>query len=189
MKRGTIVNIVLVVVVAFAAYKNFEKRINRTMTDDGPANSSQTGQVVVAFGDGHSALYPKILSRVLNLDVATLAVAGDTTLAALARVDDVLAKRPNFVVVTLGLDDLEKQTPLDETIRDLDTIFTRLQGGGALVAYLPIEPKVGTGDNWIMAIQQLCREKRVLLIPPVRSEGLTPELAADRVRYALEPYL
>jgi hypothetical protein len=40
-----------------------------------------------------------------------------------------------------------------------------------------------------MAIEQLCRERKVLVAARVKQESFSPEAAAKRVRAALEPYL
>jgi hypothetical protein len=183
--RRLAVNALLVVVVAFAAYKNFEKRIHHSMTADEPRNGTQAGKVLIAFGDGHA----KTLARGFGAPMQDMGVDDERASASAARVDKLAETKPNFVVVTAGSADLDGHVPLDETLRALDTNFSHLQDAGALVAYLPIEPKPEVGDNWIMAIEQLCKERHVLVAPGVRVDQITAEVAADRVHFALDPYL
>jgi lysophospholipase L1-like esterase len=140
-------------------------------------NEAQAGKTIVAFGDsltsGYGAdaekSYPKQLEGLIGHPVLNLGKNGETTTSALTRLDEVIAQKPNYVLITLGGNDLRQRTPLDETVTNLETIFTRLQEAGAMVVYLSIHPPL-IGDNWIMAIEDVCRRKGVLWVDRIMRE-------------------
>ncbi len=135
--------------------------------------SSQNGKVVVAFGDslsrqdGQSVLtFPNYLSKLTNSDVQDLTVAGETTVSAIARLETATALNPNYVLVTLGTEDLNKQIDLKETIDNLATIFSSLQATGAAVVYLSVVPPM-VGDNWEMAVKDVVKAHGVLWVDDI----------------------
>ncbi len=135
--------------------------------------SSQNGKVVVAFGDslsrqdGQSVLtFPNYLSKLTNSDVQDLTVAGETTVSAIARLETATALNPNYVLLTLGTEDLNKQIDLKETIDNLATIFSSLQATGAAVVYLSVVPPM-VGDNWEMAVKDVVKAHGVLWVDDI----------------------
>ncbi len=151
MSRKSISSIFVALLVAFAAYRAFF-HLQKTEL----RNAKQDGQVIVAFGDGHAE---KLGNEIAGRKVINLGRSGDTSVAAVSRVAELAAAKPNYVLVALGSEDLEQRMTLDETLGALETVITKAQDAGALVIYLPIEPPPGTGDNWLMAIRDLVRSK------------------------------
>lgn len=168
-------------------------------------NTSQSGRTIVAFGDAlvDEGGIPAPLTTLLGHEVAAMGAEGQSSPAALVRIDQVIARQPNFVIVSLGADDLRARIPLDETMNALETIFTRLVASGALVAYVPVDVP-GIGDNWSMAIKDLAESKGVLVVDgATRGIWSTPDTldettrldepgrqaVAERVHAKLRPFL
>lgn len=98
---------------------------------------------LLVFGDslvaGYSlppdASYPAQLEKALKakgLDVAVLnaGVSGDTTAAALARLDWSLADRPTHVLVELGANDMLRGLAPEQARTNLDAILAKLKQAG-----------------------------------------------------------
>ena len=109
-------------------------------------NYPPKNQKVVAFGDsliegvGSTASndFVSVAGRRLGIEIVNKGKSGDTTEAALARVDDVLAEEPGIVIVLLGGNDALRRIPKKETFRNLSTIIERFQGAGAVVVLLGV---------------------------------------------------
>ncbi len=110
----------------------------------GMANAQSGGKTrLLVFGDslvaGYSlppdASYPAQLEKALKakgLDVAVLnaGVSGDTTAAALARLDWSLADRPTHVLVELGANDMLRGLAPEQARTNLDAILGKLKQAG-----------------------------------------------------------
>jgi acyl-CoA thioesterase-1 len=110
----------------------------------GAANAQSGGKTrLLVFGDslvaGYSlppdASYPAQLEKALKakgLDVAVLnaGVSGDTTAAALARLDWSLADRPTHVLVELGANDMLRGLAPEQARTNLDAILGKLKQAG-----------------------------------------------------------
>lgn len=168
-------------------------------------NATQTGRSIVAFGDGLAGTdgFPQPLTAALGHEVQVLGQEAETSPAALVRVDQVIALKPNFAIVSLGTEDLRARVPLDETLAALDTIFSRLTEAGALVVYLAVDVP-GIGDNWAMAIDDLCETRGVLVVngathglwsnpdeleAKVKLDDAERQVVADRIHSALKSLL
>lgn len=154
--------------------------------------------VVVCFGDsltaGHGAApedgYPAVLARLVGREVVNRGRDGDTSVAALARLDEVLALEPAIVVVMLGGNDMLRRLPIADTRAALATIFDRLLAAGAMVAFLGIDPPFASGAR-MAAVRDLCRERGVLWVgdvmdglwgdPARMSDQIHPNAAGYRV--------
>jgi lysophospholipase L1-like esterase len=104
----------------------------------------RTGARVVAFGDSHTAdpeSWARIVAEMLvarrpadDLSVAISAVPGETTTQALVRVGEVLARRPDWILFFLGVNDARTQGPRPtktlvdhrETARNLAELKSRV---------------------------------------------------------------
>lgn len=137
-----------------------------------------TGNKVVAFGDsltaGHGASsaagsYPAQLGARMGLEIVNLGQNGETTTSARVRLAEVKAQNPDFVLITLGGNDLRQRLDLSETVSNLEAIFRELQETGAGVVYLSINPPM-VGDNWIMAIRDVVRSSGVLWVDDVMQD-------------------
>ena len=147
---------------------------------------------IVAFGDNltlgnlaePSHSYPKILEKLAGIAVENKGVANETTELALARLqNEGHAFKGELVIITLGVWDLMTRMPLSETLSNLGKIFEFFSNKGYMVVYggFTVPP---TGDNWLMAISQLCGEYGVLYLG-----DLTPEdwVYKPNVEFAYAP--
>jgi acyl-CoA thioesterase I len=175
-------------------------------------NAHPSGENIICFGDsltfGTGASqgmdYPSQLSRMLSLPVINAGVPGDTTAAALARLEnDVLSCSPRIVLITLGGNDLKNRVPKDEAFRNLRTIITAIQDQGALVIVGGIDIFFfgrGFGDSY----RELCDDVGAVLIPNIfagimgnsslMSDSIHPNdagytLMARKFHEAMKPYL
>jgi lysophospholipase L1-like esterase len=146
--------------------------------------SAQNGKVIVVFGDALNAVegtetYPNHLAKITGLDVRNMTLAGDTTKTALERIKAVTEIKPNYVLVTLGAQDLKNQVDLKETLDNLTKVFTTFQANGSAVVYLSVVPPL-VGDNWAMAIKDVVRAHGVLWVDDIMAEVWSkPELMND----------
>ena len=101
-----------------------------------------TGESIVAFGDslvagqgaGPGQDFVSVLSTRLGIPVINAGRNGDTTSAALARLDrDVLAWNPRIVIVLLGGNDFLRRVPGEETFGNLGTIVADIRRHGSAV--------------------------------------------------------
>jgi len=108
-------------------------------------NLDSRGANIIAFGDsltagygaGSGEDYPSRLSAQINAPVINAGVSGDTTEAALARIEaDVLTRDPRIVIVGLGGNDFLRQVPISTTEANLRAIVRRIQDAGAMVVLL-----------------------------------------------------
>jgi lysophospholipase L1-like esterase len=100
------------------------------------------GETIICFGDsltsGTGASkggdYPSHLSKMIAKPVINAGVPGDTTAAALQRLEqDVLSRAPDVVLITLGGNDLKNGIATDIAFRNLKMIVEAIQNQGARV--------------------------------------------------------
>ena len=85
-------------------------------------NEDSPNKTVVVFGDslaqGVGALQnggiSGVLSQELDLEVINLGVAGETTVSAWARIDQLLKLEPGVVIISLGGNDFFKRTSQED---------------------------------------------------------------------------
>ncbi len=176
------------------------------------ANLKAPGEVVVFFGDSITQGYgvrpdesfPSLVARDLGLAFVNAGVAGDTTAAGLGRVErDVLVHRPRMALVEFGGNDFLRRIPLDETLRNLDTMVKTLTDQGMLVVIL--EVNVGLmGDPYLKAYRAVGERYGAVVVeailgdilgdPDLKVDSIHPNarghrLIADRVVKVLRPLL
>lgn len=96
--------------------------------------------ITAGFGVGPEVAYPSLLSQTLNLPIVNRGRSGDTTEAALNRLQqDVIEADPWLVIVGLGGNDYLRQVPPAQTEANLRQIVTRLQQAGAIVVILGMD--------------------------------------------------
>jgi lysophospholipase L1-like esterase len=106
-----------------------------------------SGTRVIAFGDslvegvgasrGHDLVW--LLSTRVGTPVVNAGRRGDTTAAALARLDrDVLSRDPRVVIVILGGNDLIRRVPREQTLQNMSQIVERIRARGAGVILAPV---------------------------------------------------
>jgi acyl-CoA thioesterase-1 len=120
-----------------------------------PATPSAIATVVF-LGDsithGHrlaqEVAFPHRLGDALGVRAINAGISGDTTEGGLARLDrDVLAHRPELVVVELGVNDAFGQRPRDATVANLRAITQRIRAQGAAVVLLHTSVPGVPGDG------------------------------------------
>jgi len=149
-----------------------------------------SGQGIVAFGDsliegrgappGEDAV--SVLARRLNVRITNAGHSGDTTGAALARLDDdVISFNPRVVIVLLGGNDYLKRVPAEETFANLERIVTRIRQQGAAVILVGVGVGVMT-DPYRARYEALARQTSAGLVPDILG-GIVghPGLMADSV--------
>lgn len=153
-------------------------------------NLSSTGSAIVAFGDsltaGYGAQagedYPSRLAAIVGTPVVNAGVSGDTTEAALARIDsDVLARNPRIVIVGLGGNDFLRGVPVSVTEANLRTIVTGIQHAGAMVVILGFRfPSLNA--RYDEMYERVAKDSGCLLISGVLRGILTdPSLKSDEI--------
>ncbi len=131
---------------------------------------------VVAFGDSLVAGYGassgedafSTLSRLSELPILNLGVNGDTSARALARIDSVLAEKPDIVFVLLGGNDALQSVPVSETEANLGQVLVTLKESGAtpiLVGVLGGFP----ADIYAPMFERLAKEHDVPFVPNILS--------------------
>lgn len=165
-------------------------------SDTPPASPPTAGERIIAFGDSlvegvgaspdHDVV--SVLSRRLGVPIINAGRRGDTTAAALVRLDRaVLSRNPRVVLVLLGGNDVLRRVPKQTTFENLATIVARIRARGAAVVLVGV--KVGLFSDTYGA--EYTRVARALSADSSRmSDGVHPndrgyEMMADR----LEPVL
>lgn len=172
-------------------------------------NLGSRGTNIIAFGDsltagngaGADEAYPVRLASRLGVPVINAGVSGDTTTAALARLDaDVLDHDPRIVIVGLGGNDFLRREAAEATEANLRTIVRSIQGAGAMVILLGFEFPSLNADYAAM-YERIAEEEGCVLVPGVidgvltdsslRSDPFHPnargyEVMAERVAGRLE---
>ena len=129
--------LLIIIIVVTCSYFYFKNGVN----DWEIINTKPTGQTIVAFGDsltagygvGKNDNYPSQLSLLINQPIINMGISGETKAQALARIDNVIAKDPKVVLITLGGNDLKKKLPASEAFSNLKQIVNILHQNGALV--------------------------------------------------------
>jgi acyl-CoA thioesterase-1 len=153
-------------------------------------NLDSRATTVVAFGDsltsgygaGAGEDYPSRLATLVGTTVENAGVSGDTTEAALARIDeDVLARQPRIVIVGLGGNDFLRRMPITETEANLRTIVRKIQTSGAMVVLLGFDFP-GFGPDYADMYEDVAADEGCLLIPDMLDGILnTPSLKSDEI--------
>jgi len=176
----------------------------------GPAPARPTsGERIIAFGDslvqGVGASPGRdivsVLSRRLGVPIVNAGRSGDTTGAALTRLDSaVLSRNPRIVIVLLGGNDMLRRVPRATTFDNLDAIVSRIRARGAAVILVSVELGFGTGADG-RAYEELASRTSSALVRDIldgifgrealMSDGIHPndrgyEIMADRIEPALK---
>jgi acyl-CoA thioesterase-1 len=138
--------------------------------------------VIVCFGDSLTAgygvdpehSYPAVLQRELNAKgykyrVVNMGVSGETTKDGLARVQHVLAAKPEIVVVEFGGNDGLRGLPLRDTEKNLDAIVSALKKSGTRVAMAGITLPPDYGPDYVNRFNSMyptiAKKNGVALLP------------------------
>jgi lysophospholipase L1-like esterase len=179
---------------------------------NGPDPASLTGENIICFGDSltygtgasRDMSYPAQLSEMIGQPVINAGIPGDTTSRALARLsEDVLARSPRIVLITLGGNDLKNGVDRDTAFKNLKTIIEAIQSAGGLVILGGVKFIIldkGYGDMY----KKLAKETGIILVPnvlkgligkdkymsdPIHPNGEGYAIMAKRFYEAMKPYL
>jgi len=151
-------------------------------------NLSAKGSCIVCFGDsitfGYGANpgedYPTAIGKMTDLPVINAGVDGDTSFAALERLDkDVLSKNPRLVIVEFCGNDFLKKIPKETTVKNLGEIIDRIQAQGIMVALVDISAGMFFKE-YREAFNALAQKKQAIFIPVVLNKIITnPAMKSD----------
>lgn len=126
---------IIVILIGFAFM------VRKNITNYPPKNDT-----IVLFGDSLAYGYGSTkendmasqLSRKLKTPVINMGVNGNTSSDGVARLDEVLAKDPGIVILSLGGNDFIRRVDRSATQANLSTIIKKLQDHGSIVIILGI---------------------------------------------------
>jgi len=146
--------------------------------------SSAPGGTILFLGDSLTAglgvaqaqAYPaliqeKIREQNLPFDVINAGISGDTTAGGLARLDWVLQKKIDILVLALGANDGLRGLPMAQTKANLQAIIDRVKaknpGVKIVITGMQIPPNMGGdyGAAFRAVFADLARENNAALVP------------------------
>lgn len=175
-------------------------------------NIGAEGKVIICFGDSitfgsgsqKGEDFPSVLAKMAIRQVINAGIEGDVTATALKRLDsDVLDREPFLVIIEFGGNDFLNKIPLEETVKNIETMIKILHKKGIMVAVFDI------GTNMVMSeygaeYKRLSKQYGAIFIPQVlegimnepslKSDVMHPnakgyKIVAHRVFRAILPYL
>ncbi len=177
MKRADFWVFLIVLCIVFAGCVKEEIR-----------NLDAKGDSIICFGDsitfGYGANpgedYPTALGKLVKLPVINAGVDGDTSFAALERLEqDVLDRNPRLVIVEFCGNDFLKKIPKETTVKNLSEIIERIQAKGIMVALVDISAGLFFRE-YRAAFKKLARNKQAIFIPVVLNKIITnPSMKSD----------
>lgn len=133
---------------------------------------SLTAGLGVAQEQAYPALIlEKIRAKNLPFDVINAGISGDTTAGGLARLDWVLQKKIDILVLALGANDGLRGLPMAQTKANLQAIIDRVKaknpGVKIVIAGMQIPPNMGSdyGEKFEAVFADLARENHAALVP------------------------
>lgn len=133
---------------------------------------------IVAFGDslveGAGAAsgndFVSVLSRRIGEPIRNFGQGGDTTAAALSRLESVRAQKPRIAIVLLGGNDYLRKVPRKTTFENLSKIVKALHDDGAVVLLLGVRGGL-LGDSYASDFESFAETHKMAYVPNVL-EGL-----------------
>lgn len=167
MIRATLLVLILMLVVGVAVFmpKGMQEPLQ---------SCAEKAPTIIAFGDSLVSGYGvsegddavSVLSTKLGVPVANFGVSGDTSAEALMRIDTILERKPDIVIVLVGGNDALQQLPVAETERNISEILKKLKQAGIQ----PVLAGVIGGfpsDPYASMFTRLAGEHEVPLVPNV----------------------
>lgn len=188
----TVLYILGAFVIALLAYF----LMNRS--EDISASCKEVNPRIVAFGDslvvGYGAEgsgFVEQLSFATGITIDNEGVNGDTTGSALRRIDSILEKNADIVIVLLGGNDALRRIPITETETNLDNILTQIQESGSKIILLGVVG--GIPDPYASMYEGLAEKHEAEYVPNVlrgligrkefMADGIHPNVAGhERIR-------
>ncbi len=157
---GAIAIVVITVLMAVS--------VTEAATESGAVATKTRDMVVLAFGDSLTAGYglaaadsfPARLEATLRRDgygvrVINAGVSGDTTAGGLARINWLLAEKPDLVILELGANDGLRGVDPALTKRHLTRIFKRIDATGARVLLTGMRALTSMGVDYETAFNAI----------------------------------
>ena len=159
-----------------------------------PAGAAEPRIVVLGdsltagFGLPREDAFPARLEAALRAhghqwQIIDAGVSGDTSAGGLARLDWVLADRPEIVIVELGANDGLRSLPTDRMEANLDAILARIGESGASILLAGMRAPANFGADYAAAFravyERLAARHRVALYP-FFLEGVAMEPALNQ---------
>ena len=196
--------IIIVAAIAFAIWYVFFHK---------PAikNAGQPVSVIVAFGDNLTAgdggnglrnAYPSVLAQLTGKTVINEGYSGETAFNAPRHLPEVLAHRPQMVLIEFGSNDYLQRVNINGSVESIARIIDAVQAVGAIAVL------VDTGGRgmgvYTKAYKKLARKKHALFVPGIlnkivnkreyMSDMSNPNykgyrIIAEQIHLAIEPYL
>ncbi len=141
--------------------------------------------ITAGYGLPEAESLPVVLEAALrkagyDVRVTNGGVSGDTTAGGLARLDWMLASKPQLVIVELGANDALRALPPAESYANLDKILSTLDGAGlkVLLAGMLAPPNLGSEyGHAFAAIYPALAKKHGCLLYPFLLDGVAAEPA------------
>ncbi len=174
-------------------------------------NADRPVQTIVAFGDSLTAGYgaggvqnsfPAVLERLSNKKVINMGLSGDTADNAPTRIEEVLAARPDMVLIEFGGNDRIRGLGHTRAAEAVAQIVDAVQSAGAIAVI------VDTGgpqmNAYSVAYKKIAKEKQAIFVPGIlkgifnksayKSDMVHPnaagyEIIAQRIYKEIKPYL
>jgi acyl-CoA thioesterase I len=160
---------------------NFNLESSATNTNKETEDTKEK-KTVVAFGDSlvygtgstlgndfPAALSEKIDEKnpgALNDEIINMGIPGETTAEGLARIDKVLAKNPDIVIILLGGNDYLRQLPADQAFNNLEKIINRFKENEIEVVLIGIRQGL-RGENYEIEFDELAKKTKVSYVPNI----------------------
>lgn len=194
----------------------------RSTPEARPVPAQDNRPKIVAFGDSLSAgfgleagqSFPDVVQQSINADgypyqVVNMGVSGDTTTDGLERLPNVLALKPEVVIVEFGGNDGLRGLPVATTKANLAKITDALQKSGAKIVLAGMTLPRNYGPDYIRSFERMyvdvARQHKTALIPfllegvgghadLMQPDGIHPtvegaKIVAKTVVHYLEPVL
>jgi acyl-CoA thioesterase-1 len=130
--------------------------------------------LTAGYGLGGEQAYPALVEKRLEeqgvpVHVLNAGVSGDTTAGGLARLDWLLAQKPDVVVVGLGGNDGLRGLPLEQAEKNLRAIVRRSKEAGARVLLLGMQIPPNYGPEYAQGFADMyphiAKEMDIPLVP------------------------
>lgn len=137
-------------------------------------NRASTGTDIIAFGDSlvqgvgasNGNDFVSVLGRRVGQTIINLGRGGDTTGAALSRIDDIFRHTPRVVIVLLGGNDSLNKVPDEETFKNLAAIIEFIHNKGSAVILVGVQSGV-LRDRYDNEFEALAEKYRTGFVPDI----------------------
>jgi acyl-CoA thioesterase I len=165
--------------------------VNVATTDTRPLLVCYGDSLTAGLGTEPGESYPDVLQELLDAKgyryrVVNQGISGDTTKDGLDRIERVMARHPQVVVVEFGGNDGLRGLPLEQTQANISAMIERLQKNGAEVALAGITLPPDYGQDYIARFNAMytgmAKRYKVRLLPFLLKDvwGVPGDMQADQ---------